>query len=168
MTIKEQAAYLKGMLSGLDLDEESGETKLLKGIVDLLHNMSISFEDLEEDMDGVLEQLEVMDEDLSAVECKLGGNSCKCCDCDDNDNCYEVICPKCDEKICLCEDSLLDEEMNCPNCGELLEFDLEELGNECCCDCGCDCGDECNCDENCSCDCDESCECHSKKSKDKK
>ena len=123
--------------------------------------MSTSFEDLEEDMDGVLEQLEVMDEDLSAVECKLGGSNCKCCDCNEDD-CYEVICPKCNEKICLCEDSLLDEEMNCPNCGELLEFDLGELDDECCCGCDCDC------DEDCDCDCGENCECDSKKPKDKK
>ena len=157
MTIKEQAAYLKGMMEGLNLDETKGETKLLKSIVDLVHNMSISFEDLEEDMDSVLEQLDVMDEDLAEVEDKVGVKNCGC-GCDDED-CYEVVCPNCNKHICLCEESLMDKEMNCPNCGELLEFDLYDIHDGCCscCDCGpeCDCGDDCECE----CDCDDDCGC---------
>lgn len=167
MTIKEQSAYLKGMFSGLELDEDSGETKLLKGIIDLLHNMSSSFENLEEDMDGVLEQLEILDSDLSAVECKVGKDNCECKCCSDN-VCYEVVCPQCKEKICLCEETLADEEINCPNCGELLEFDLEDLENDCCscgCDCECDCEDDCDCNSGCGCN--EDCECSDRKTKEK-
>ena len=114
MTIKEQAAYLKGMLSGMKLDKEKDETKLLEGIISAIENLSESFECLDEDVDGILDQLEVIDEDLAAVEDEVYGE-CECgcdCDCDDDcdcgchDECYEVVCPTCGEKICIDEEAL--------------------------------------------------------------
>lgn len=156
MTIKEQAAYLKGMISGLELEENRKETKLFKEITDLLYNMSLSIDGLENDVDEVCEQLEIMDEDLEAVEnsiCRDQKCDCGCdeddCECDDF---YEVTCPKCGKKICLDEDTLSEEEMNCPNCGEFLEFDLDDIENGC--SCGCDCDNDCDCEEdNCDCGC---------------
>lgn len=160
MTIKEKAAYVKGLLSGLDLDDDKKETKLLKAMVDLMEDISLSIENIEEDVDDICDQLDVLDEDLSEVEDELYDEcDCDCdCDCDDECDCgcnsdenfYEVICPSCDEKICLSEETLLDDEMNCPHCGELLEFDLSDMEN---CECGCDCDDECDC--GCDCDCDK-------------
>ena len=155
MTIKEKAAYLKGMLSAMDLDDDKNETKLFKGIVDAIECLSASFESLDEDVDGILEQLEILDEDLAAVEdevfedCDCGSKCGDDCDCGCHDEeCYELVCPTCGEKICICEDILENEEMNCPNCGELLEFDLSD------CECDCDeCADSCDCDENCECGC---------------
>ena len=55
MTIKEKAAYLKGLLSGMNLDEEKNETKLFKGIIDVVEDLSASFENLDEDVDGILD-----------------------------------------------------------------------------------------------------------------
>jgi len=155
MTIKEKAAYLKGLLSGMNLDEEKNETKLFKGIIDVIEDLSSSFENLDEDVDGILDQLEVLDEDLAHVEDKVFDDcECGCCDCDDDcdcgchEDCYEVVCPNCNEKICLCDETLSKEEMNCPNCGQLLEFDL----SDCChCDDDCDCCDCCGDDCECSC-----------------
>ena len=155
MTIKEQAAYLKGLLSGMELDDEKNETKLFKGIVDIIQNISSSIEDLDEDVDGILEQMEVMDEDLASVENEVFEDGCGCgcdcncgCDCEDDcdcgcheDECYEVVCPGCGKEVCLCSETLKEKEMNCPNCGQLLEFDL----SDCCCECEDDCDDDCSC-----------------------
>ena len=174
MTIKEQAAYLKGMLKGMDLDEDRNETKLFKGIIDAIENLSNSFENLDEDVDGILDQLEVMDVDLAEVENEVFEDGCECgCDCDcendchcgchdDDEECYEVVCPTCGEKICISEEILDEEEMSCPNCGELLEFDLSD------CDCDCCCGCECDCDDDCDCECDDDCDCGCKSCEDDK
>ncbi len=153
MNIKEKAAYVKGLLSGLDLDNNKKETKLLKAMVDLMEDIALSLENLEEDVDDICDQLDVLDEDLAEVEDEIYDDDCDCdcedecdCGCHGNENFYEVVCPSCDEKICLAEETLLDDEMNCPRCGELLEFDLSDLDG---CNCGCEpeCDCECHCDD---------------------
>ena len=40
MTLSEKAAYLKGLMDGLDLNKESAEGKMIAGIVDLLGEMT--------------------------------------------------------------------------------------------------------------------------------
>ncbi len=156
MTIKEKAAYVKGLFSGLDFDEDKKETKILKAIVDWMSDVSVSLGNIDEDVDDICGQLDALDKDLSDVEEEVYGE-CECdSDCDEDCSCgcggdeefYEVTCPSCGEKICLSESILMDEEMNCPKCGEVLEFDLSD-----CCDCGCDCEPECECDSDCDCGC---------------
>ncbi len=162
MTMKEKAAYVKGLFSGLELDEDKKETKLLSAIIDWMDEASKSIDNLEEDVDDVCEQLDIVDEDLASVEDEVFGED-SCCDCgchcddecdddcdcdccchDDDDNYYEVECPSCGERICLAEETLLDEDMDCPRCGERLEFSFSDS-----CDCGCN--DEC--DDDCTCGC---------------
>lgn len=154
MNIKEKAAYIKGLFSGLDMDDDKKETKVLKAIVDWMNDVSVSLDNLDEDVDDICGQLDVLDKDLSDVEkevygeCDCDSKCGECCNCDDDDEFYEVTCPSCGEKICLSENMLENEEIDCPKCGELLEFDLSE-----CCDCGCDCEPECQCDSDCDCGC---------------
>ena len=152
MTIKEKAAYLKGLVEGLELDDDKKETKAISAIVDWVQSMSSSFVNLEEDVDGVCEQLSIMDEDLCDVEKEVFGDDCEECDydCDDDDDFYEVKCPSCGEVSCFDEDTLCDGQIDCPNCGELLEFDLSDIEG---CDCGCDCDPDCECDDDCECGC---------------
>ncbi len=166
MNIKEKAAYVKGLLSGLDLDDDKKETKLFKAMVDLMEDISLSVEDLEEDVDDICDQLDILDEDLAEIEDEIYGDECECecececdgeCDCGDRsgENFYEVVCPSCEEKICLSEETLLDDEMDCPRCGELLEFDLSDIE-----DSGCGCKPYCECDCECECESDCECDCH--------
>jgi hypothetical protein len=156
MNIKEKAAYVKGLFSGLDLDSDKKETKLLKAMVELMEDISLSLENLEEDVDDICDQLDVLDEDLSEVEDEIY-DECECddecdddcdCGCHSDENFYEVSCPSCNQKICLSEEALLDDEMNCPNCGELLEFDLSDIDG-CECDDCCECEPKCECSHNC-------------------
>lgn len=151
MTVKEKAAYVKGLIEGLELDEAKKETKAIAAIVDWLESMSSSFGNLEEDVDDICEQLSIMDEDLCDVEKEVFGDDCEECDCDDDDEeFYEVKCPSCGEVSCFDEDTLCDGQIDCPNCGEVLEFDLSDIEG---CDCGCDCDPECSCGDDCECGC---------------
>ena len=43
---------------------------------------------------------------------------------------YEVCCPTCGDIVCIDSDMLEEGQTTCPNCGELLEFDLEDDGEE--------------------------------------
>lgn len=167
MTIKEKTAYTKGLIDGLNLDKDKKETKAIEAILDWMEATSETFVDLEEDVEGVCEQLSILDEDLAEVEHKVLGHgdetdgecddddcdcaSCACddCECDDCDcdDFYEVKCPTCSTTTCLDEDTLGKGDMKCPKCGEILEFCV---GDEADC---CACGDACDCDDDCKCGC---------------
>ena len=47
MTVSEKAAYLKGLIEGMNYDTNSNEGKLFKAIAELLEDISLSVLDLE-------------------------------------------------------------------------------------------------------------------------
>lgn len=143
MTLSEKAAYLKGLMDGLDLDKESAEGKMIAGIVDLLGEMTTSISDLEENAIAVSDELDEIEEDLDAIEEFLMDEDDE--DLDDEDDSdedydfddddydddeeeviYDVTCPTCGEVLHLDEDTILQESIHCPKCNELLEFDFDE------------------------------------------
>ncbi len=141
MDICEKVAYIKGLAEGLNLDSETKEGKILAAVIDVLGDITEEICDIEDGCDAMLEQIDAVDEDLSAVE-ELIYDEDDDCDCDDccdcDDDLYEVECPQCHDVIYLDEDMLADEGITCPNCGTELEFDFD-------CDCDCeDCEDDCD------------------------
>lgn len=122
MKLTEKAAYLRGLVEGLGVEENSKEGKILKAIVDLLDDISLSVADLEDGYEELNEQVDMMDEDLSSLEEDFYGDEDEDEDEDEEDEMYEVVCPRCGDEICINESILADGEMTCPNCGEKLEF----------------------------------------------
>lgn len=137
MELTEKAAYIKGLLEGLELDPKDKQTKVINALVELVNDMAAEISELEQCYDDVCDQIDALDEDLSGVEdiiyddyCDEDecGEECDCSSCTgaDDDMCYEVTCPTCGTTISLGEDSLLDGGIDCPSCGEQLEFDYDE------------------------------------------
>ena len=151
--MKSQAAYIKGLIEGLNFDENSKEFKVLTAITELLEDMCYSVEQLEEDTEIISEHIDDIHEQIEYIEeyiedeiydefgcgdsCGCGcGDDCDCddecgcgddCDCDDDFCDFQVTCPSCGDIIELNE-AVLDEGLiNCPNCKELLEFDFDEI-----------------------------------------
>lgn len=142
MDICEKIAYIKGLAEGLALDDTTKEGKILAAIIDLLGDITDEICEIEDGCDELMEQIDAVDEDLSALEDIIyGDDDCDCdcdCDCDDcDDEVYEIECPVCNDVIYLDADMLEEEGINCPNCGTELEFDFD-----CDCDCCCDCEEE--------------------------
>lgn len=147
MTNSERAAYIRGLMEGLDLDPNAKETKLFNAIVDLLDDLCLSVEEMEDAYDELSGQVDEIDEDLG----ELKEDYYDLDDFDDeededddweedDDDCYfEVTCPSCGDTIQLNGEMLEEGSIECPNCGENLEFDLDEE------ECGC--GEDCNCEE---------------------
>lgn len=144
--LKKKAAYVKGLMEGMELDENKKETKLFSAIVDLLDEMASGVCELNQDIDDVCEEIDAIDESVAGLEDEIYGQDdrCRCdedCDCgcqdgDESDDIfYEVTCPACNQKMQFDEKTLLNEKTNCINCGELLEFDLTDT-------CHCDCEDK--------------------------
>ena len=146
MTITEKVSYLKGLAEGLSIDDTTKEGKIIKAIIDVLDDVAFSVADLEDGLAEVCDQVDLIDEDLEALEEEFYGDEdeCDCDGCSDEDfdgDLYEVQCPACGDTICIDEETLEQGEIECPNCGELLEFDLEEECEDEGCDCGCCCHD---------------------------
>lgn len=150
MNINEKAAYIRGLMEGLDLDYEKKEVKIINALVDLVEEMATEVDELGEMHEELCERVDEVDQDLAAVEDILYGDEEDLdneCECDDEDE-YEYMteCPTCGEKICLNEEHLKSEDFECPGCGEILELDFDD----CCegdCDCGCQEGKDCDCKE---------------------
>ena len=147
MTNSERAAYIRGLMEGLDLDPNAKETKLFNAIVDLLDDLCLSVEEMEDAYAELSGQVDEIDEDLGELEEDYYDLDDFCDEEDedddweeDDDDCYfEVTCPSCGDTIQLNGEMLEEGSIECPNCGENLEFDLDEE------ECGC--GEDCNCEE---------------------
>ena len=137
MTVSEKVAYIKGMFDGMALDTEaSKEAKLIGAIIEVLEEVSLSIEDIEDDIEVLAEEIEAISDDLEVVEEELFEDD-DCCDdedYDDEDDFFEVACPNCEEDLVIDADVLEAGYIQCPNCEEKFAIDLSD---ECGCDCGC-------------------------------
>ena len=144
MTISEKVAYLKGLAEGLAVDtEKSKEGKLISVMIDILEEVGLSIEDLEATTDELSDALDAVSDDLSDVEDDLYGedDDCDCCDCDDDEEFFQVECPNCGETLDIDEEVLDAGVIQCPACKQKFALDLYDE-DECGCDCGCDHDDE--------------------------
>ena len=148
MTISDKAAYLKGLMDGLDLDTDKAEGKMIAAMVDLLGDMTKRITDIEETTIAISDELDEIEEDLDAIEDYILDEEDEDYeDLDDEDDedwegwneddeegfdfgdedsiIYEVECA-CGERINFDEETLEQGSMTCPNCGELLEFSMDD------------------------------------------
>ena len=68
MGITENAAYLKGLFDGYELDKNTKEGKIMSGMLDLIADMADKISALEADNRDLHEYVEELDQDLGAVE----------------------------------------------------------------------------------------------------
>ncbi len=150
MTITEKAAYIKGLMDGLDLDDSKKETKVIKALVDLVDDMALALADAEDDIvaiadeiDDIEDHLDTVDKDLSDVEDIVFEDyedyddecdyDCDCCSgCDDEEYEYEVKCPDCGTVFTFDESAFETEDpLTCPNCGFVIdEVEIDDEDEE--------------------------------------
>ena len=130
MKLSERAAYIKGLIDGLELDPKDKQTKVFRLIAELLGDMAEEIGELEQCYDDVCDQIDGIGEDLAGVEDIIydedydGGIDYSQSG-ESSDLAYETTCPSCDTTISLSETSLNMGSIKCPNCGEVLEFDYD-------------------------------------------
>ena len=146
MTISEKAAYLKGLMDGLNLDTEKAEGKMISAIVELLGDVTKKLTDVEDTTIAISDELDEIEEDLDAIEDYILEDEDDEDDYEDDDYgfddeedyedegfdfgdedsiIYEVKCA-CGNVINFDEDTLEEGSIVCDECGELLEFSLDE------------------------------------------
>lgn len=126
-TIGEKISYLKGLFEGLKIDENKDEGKILKGVLDVLSEISLAIDDIDEEVAELNELVDEIDEDLGYVEDDIYGED----DFDDEDtDFYEITCPKCGDIIYLEDSEIFDDGIICPECGEKIDIDLNDMDEE--------------------------------------
>ena len=150
MTISEKAAYLKGLMDGLNLDTEKAEGKMISAIVELLGDVTKKLTDVEDTTIAISDELDEIEEDLDAIEDYIldeedededwdddDWDEDEDCDCDeagfdfgDEDSIiYEVKCV-CGNVINFDEETLDQGSIICDKCGETLEFTFDDEDEE--------------------------------------
>ena len=146
MTINEKAAYLKGLMEGLQLDTEKAEGKMIAAIVDLLGDVTKKLTNVEDTTIAISDELDEIEEDLDAIEDFIMDEE-EYDDFDDEDEdeewdedeeyeegfdfgdedstIYEVVCA-CGNVIAFDEDVLESGSIICEECGETLEFSFDD------------------------------------------
>ena len=133
MDISEKVSYIKGLAEGMKLDESTNEGKLLAAILDALTDIAYQLEEVDADLNDMADVVGDIEEAVSDLEETVYSDDddhhhCDC-GCEDEDM-YEITCPKCDNSIVVDFDVIAAGEILCPNCGEKLEFDLSGLEDE--------------------------------------
>lgn len=143
-----RAAYLKGLVEGMNLDKTKDETKIFGVMVDLLQEMSIELESLKADCVENKELIYELDEDLGEVEkivfecsgkghkhsggCVGSDGACECShddglgsgDYDEQDECVE--CGNIDGGD---DESSERYEVLCPHCRQVINLEEAHLKN---------------------------------------
>ena len=132
MNICEKVSYIKGLAEGMKLDDSTNEGKILLAVLDVLNDIAYQLEEVDADLNDMAEVMGDIEESVGDLEEAIYGDDdnghCDC-GCEDEDM-YEITCPKCDNSIVVDFDVIAAGEILCPNCGEPLEFDLSELEDE--------------------------------------
>ncbi len=150
MTISEKAAYLKGLMDGLNLDTEKAEGKMIASIVELLGDVTKKLTDIEDTTIAISDELDEIEEDLDAIEDFILDEEDEDEDFeddwddewDDEDDfeegfeygdedsiIYEVKCA-CGNVINFDEETLEKGSIVCDQCGENLEFSFDDEDEE--------------------------------------
>ena len=148
MELIKKAAYLKGLMDGLAIDNTTSEGKVLLAMQDLLNEICDTVADMDDDLSQVYDELDAMDEDMDDLEEAVFGEDYDDDDDEDDEDededdaeiRYELTCPNCGASTVVDEETLMNEKIVCGNCGAEFEIELEECGEGC--DCGCEEKDE--------------------------
>ena len=139
--MKEKAAYLKGLIEGLGIDETTKEGKVIKVMSELLGELAEAVDGIDEDVSRVYDQINDVSEELEDLEADLyedddeddEDDEPEEDDADEDDNAdvagepyYEVACPACGKTVYVSEDDLDAGEAICPSCKVAFEVALAD------------------------------------------
>ena len=124
MDLNAKAAYIRGLMTGMEFDPASKNSKVIAAMMDLLEEMAAQVVEhdnaLDQDVDDIVSDLYADDdEDDDAEE-------------DSDEGLYEVTCPNCGKVSTVDEETLLDQtqELVCPYCNASFDIELEGTEDE--------------------------------------
>lgn len=129
MDLNAKAAYIRGLMTGMEFDPASKNGKVIAAMMDLLEEMAATVTEHDNALDQVYDELETMDQDLDDLVMDLYGEDDQE---EEGEDLYEVTCPNCGAVSTVDEETLMDQESElvCPNCGATFDIELEGTEEE--------------------------------------
>ena len=139
MELTEKAAYIKGLIEGMGIDDSTNEGKVLRVMSELLSDMAAAVAELDEDRSTAYDEIDAVEQELEDLEADLYEDE----DAEDevdyaadededagdddiaSEPFYEIACTACGETVYVSEDDLDAGEANCAHCGVTFEVALE-------------------------------------------
>ena len=117
MDLNAKAAYIRGMMKGMEFDPTTQEGKIIVAMMDLLEEMADVVSEHDDALDQAFDELDAIDEDMDEDDDGAFETS------------YEVTCPNCGTVNIVDEDTLMDsDKIVCAECGAA--FDVEVLPDD--------------------------------------
>lgn len=125
--LKERTAYLRGLLEGSEIPQNSKEKVIWDGLLNFCEEVADNLEELGDSHNEFAEYVEAIDEDLGVLEQHFYNTSDEEDDSeaiftnveDNDETIVEISCPKCQEELYF-TDEACDYEVVCPECGEIV------------------------------------------------
>ena len=138
MDLNAKAAYIRGLMTGMEFDPASKNGKVIAAMMDLLEEMAAQVVEHDNALDQVYDELETLDQDVDDIVSDLytddedEDDSEEDGDEDGDDALYEVTCPNCGKVSTVDEETLLDQtqELVCPYCNASFDIELEGTEDE--------------------------------------
>ena len=130
MELFEKAAYLQGLLEGLELDESTKEGKVFHAMSDLLVEMAGAIKTMEQDITQAEDHLDLLRSDVEELQADVYEDEDEDEEDDSEAPCYEVECPNCGDPIIIDDEALAAGEVQCPNCDTRFALDLTDDDGE--------------------------------------
>lgn len=114
-SLKENVAYLQGLVQGVDLDPSTKEGRVITSIVDTMGVIAEAMERLETRQSDLEIYLDSLDEELMELEDDIYSL--------EDQDCVEIECPACHDVVYFDAEILDDEdtiEVTCPNCHSIV------------------------------------------------
>lgn len=126
MDLNAKAAYIRGLMTGMEFDPNSKNGKIIAAMMDLLEAMAATVTEHDQALDQAFDELDAIDEDMDDLTDALFGidDEDEEDESDDDEAEYEVTCPNCGAVTAVDEDTLLNQELVCPNCGAAFDIEL--------------------------------------------
>ena len=129
MDLNAKAAYIRGLMTGMEFDADSKNGKVIAAMMDLLEEMAAQVTEHDDALDQVYDELETLDQDVDDIVSDLYADDDDEDEDDEDDDStmYEVTCPNCGQISTLDEETLMDPEgdLVCPHCGATFDVELE-------------------------------------------
>lgn len=129
MELTEKAAYIKGLMDGMNIDASTNEGKVLRAMSELLCEITAAVAELDNDMSAVYDQVDELDETMDALlELDDEDEEADEDEADEElaEDEYELTCPGCGAINVVDEETLMNERIYCGNCGAELNIEFED------------------------------------------
>ncbi|UOF90123.1 hypothetical protein LSG31_20020 [Fodinisporobacter ferrooxydans] len=123
--LRERIAYLKGLSSGLNVQQTSPEGRLLREMMEVIEELAKELQVLNSAHSLLEDYVETLDDDLSDLEVEVYESDFDddLYEYDEDADYYEMECPNCHETVVIYDDMMDEEEVAeivCPECQHTL------------------------------------------------